>query len=51
MSQPTRLLFVCLGNICRSPAAEIIFSQLVEQAGRGGVDGFGFGSCGFGVSL
>jgi protein-tyrosine phosphatase len=29
-----RVLFVCLGNICRSPAAEIIFSQLVDQAGR-----------------
>lgn len=28
---PCRVLFVCLGNICRSPAAEIIFrSQLVR---------------------
>lgn len=25
--------FVCLGNICRSPTAEGIFIQLVEQAG------------------
>lgn len=32
--KPHRVLFVCLGNICRSPAAEIIFSHLVEQAGR-----------------
>ncbi|ACK67135.1 protein tyrosine phosphatase [Rippkaea orientalis PCC 8801] len=27
-----RLLFVCLGNICRSPAAENIMNYLVEQA-------------------
>ncbi len=35
MSQPspTRVLFVCLGNICRSPAAEIIFRAAVERAG------------------
>jgi protein-tyrosine phosphatase len=26
------ILFVCLGNICRSPAAEGIFSKLVENA-------------------
>ena len=29
-----RVLFVCLGNICRSPAAEIIFRQQVADAGR-----------------
>lgn len=29
----TRLLFVCLGNICRSPAAEEIMRCKVEQAG------------------
>ena len=28
-----RILFVCLGNICRSPAAEIIFRRLVTDAG------------------
>ena len=33
---PYRVLFVCLGNICRSPAAEIIFRKLVEDAGRTG---------------
>ena len=32
---PCRVLFVCLGNICRSPAAEIIFSQFASDAGRG----------------
>jgi protein-tyrosine phosphatase len=28
-----KLLFVCLGNICRSPAAENIMNHLIEQAG------------------
>ena len=32
--KPYRVLFVCLGNICRSPAAEIIFRKLVDDAGR-----------------
>lgn len=27
--EPYRVLFVCLGNICRSPAAEIIFKGYV----------------------
>lgn len=30
-SVPTRLLFVCLGNICRSPMAECVFSSLVKE--------------------
>ena len=30
-----RVLFVCLGNICRSPMAEAVFRHLVEQAGLG----------------
>jgi protein-tyrosine phosphatase len=29
----TRVLFVCLGNICRSPLAESIFRHLVRQRG------------------
>ena len=28
-----RVLFVCLGNICRSPMAEAVFQHLVAQAG------------------
>ncbi|MEB3177144.1 MAG: low molecular weight protein-tyrosine-phosphatase [Synechococcus sp.] len=30
-SQPTRVLFVCLGNICRSPAAEGVFLDLLQR--------------------
>jgi len=33
MSKPASVLFVCLGNICRSPTAEGVFRNLVEQAG------------------
>jgi protein-tyrosine phosphatase len=29
-----RILFVCLGNICRSPAAEGVFLHLLREAGR-----------------
>ncbi len=29
----TRILFVCHGNICRSPMAEFIMKKLVEDAG------------------
>ena len=31
--QPVRLLFVCLGNICRSPTAEGVMRFLIQQAG------------------
>lgn len=40
----TRVLFVCLGNICRSPMAEGIFQKLV--ADRGLQDRFEIDSCG-----
>lgn len=29
-----KILFVCMGNICRSPSAEGVFRHQVEQAGR-----------------
>lgn len=32
--KPFRVLFVCLGNICRSPAAEGIMRDIVESKGR-----------------
>ncbi len=30
---PIRVLFVCMGNICRSPMAEAVFRSLVKDAG------------------
>lgn len=30
---PYRILFVCLGNICRSPAAEIVCREALRRAG------------------
>jgi len=32
----TRVLFVCLGNICRSPMAEAVFRHLVREEGLEG---------------
>ena len=32
----TRILFVCLGNICRSPMAEFIMKDLIEKEGISG---------------
>ena len=32
----TKILFVCLGNICRSPMAEFVMKDLVERAGLAG---------------
>jgi len=45
-ARPIRVLFVCLGNICRSPLAEGVFIHLAEQAGvadRFDVDSAGTG--------
>lgn len=41
---PYGILFVCLGNICRSPAAEIIFRQQAATVGL--ADGFHIDSAG-----
>ncbi len=31
--EKTKILFVCLGNICRSPGAEAVMKHVVEQEG------------------
>lgn len=31
--RPVRVMFVCTGNICRSPMAEAVFQHLVKEAG------------------
>ncbi len=36
MEKIIRVLFVCLGNICRSPMAEAVFRHLVNEAGLSG---------------
>ncbi len=48
-NQPAKIgvLFVCLGNICRSPLAEGIFIQLARE--RGLLDRFDIDSCGTGA--
>ena len=33
MKEKTRILFICHGNICRSPMAEFIMKDLVRRAG------------------
>jgi protein-tyrosine phosphatase len=43
---PYRVCFVCSGNICRSPSAEIVFRRLLSEAGLAGaveVDSAGLG--------
>ncbi|CAM9248841.1 unnamed protein product [Ectocarpus sp. 6 AP-2014] len=42
----TRVLFVCLGNICRSPTAEAVFKQVTSKAGDAAK--FEIDSCGTG---
>ena len=33
--KPVKVLFVCMGNICRSPTAHGLFQQLVDERGLG----------------
>jgi len=45
--RPVRILFVCLGNICRSPTAEALFAELAARCGfadKVEVDSAGTGS-------
>lgn len=44
LSKPVSVLFVCLGNICRSPTAEGVFQRVVDEAGLG--DRIRVDSCG-----
>ncbi|MBZ0333754.1 Low molecular weight protein-tyrosine-phosphatase YfkJ [Marinobacter sp. JH2] len=44
MSESVRVLFVCLGNICRSPSAEGVFRKLVTEQGM--TDRVSIDSCG-----
>ncbi|GMA58423.1 protein-tyrosine phosphatase [Alicyclobacillus sacchari] len=42
-----RVLFICLGNICRSPMAEAVFRNMVQEAGLTGeidIDSAGIGN-------
>jgi protein-tyrosine phosphatase len=34
MRKSTKILFVCLGNICRSPSAEAVFKGFIEKKGE-----------------
>lgn len=42
MQQPIKIMFVCHGNICRSPMAEFLLKDLVER--RGVADRFAIAS-------
>lgn len=47
MKRKARVLFVCLGNICRSPTAEAVFRSLVKAQGL--ADAVEIESCGMGT--
>lgn len=47
MPSPVRVCFVCSGNICRSPTAEVVLNRLAADAGLAGlieIDSAGTGS-------
>ena len=33
MTGQTRIVFVCMGNICRSPTAEVVMQSLIDEQG------------------
>lgn len=33
MNEPVKILFICLGNICRSPMAEFLMKDMVKKRG------------------
>lgn len=39
MKEKVRVLFVCMGNICRSPTAHGVFRRMVQEAGLSDVIG------------
>ena len=39
----TKVLFVCMGNVCRSPIAEGVFRKMVRDAGIEDIVQIGFG--------
>ncbi len=45
-NRPVRVLFVCMGNICRSPLAEALFQRHAEEMGL--AQRFEIASCGTG---
>jgi protein-tyrosine phosphatase len=44
-----KILFVCLGNICRSPLAEGVFRKLVLESGRNDIEADSAGTGGWHV--
>ena len=34
MEKPYKIMFVCLGNICRSPMAELLLKDMVKKLGK-----------------
>jgi len=44
VSRPFRVLFVCSGNTCRSPLAQLLFRILAEEEGLEGVEALSAGT-------